>query len=208
MFNQLAIAGVALSLLATPLSSDPTTAPPTGKVTVSVQTVNGSGCPAGTVAVATAPDNTAFTVTYSDYTAQVGPSAAATDRRKNCQMNLLVHVPQGFTYAIQQVDLRGYAFLAKGASALEQASYYFTGTSPTAYIKHTLNGPMDDNWQNTDATEMASLVFAPCGVDRNLNVNTELRVSPGSSGGAASFISMDSTDGSFSTIYHFAWKQC
>ncbi|WP_408610577.1 DUF4360 domain-containing protein [Lentzea terrae] len=40
----------------------PAAAPP-GKVTIDVVTVNGSGCPAGTTAVATAADNTAFTVT-------------------------------------------------------------------------------------------------------------------------------------------------
>lgn len=205
MLNLVTVAGVAASLLVAPLSSNPTVAPPSGKVTLSVQTVNGSGCPAGSFAVAVSPDNTAFTVTYSDYTAQVGPGVSATARRKNCQINLLVNVPGGFTYAISQVDLRGYASLAKGASALEQASYYFMGTSPTGYISHTVSGPMDDNWQFTDAAESASLVYAPCGEQRNLNVNTELRVS---GSGASSFITMDSTDGSVSTIYHFAWKKC
>ncbi|CAM5378677.1 hypothetical protein SALBM311S_06184 [Streptomyces alboniger] len=34
--------------------------------------MNGSGCPQGTAAVAVSEDNTAFTVTYSDYLAQAG----------------------------------------------------------------------------------------------------------------------------------------
>ena len=60
-----------------------------------------------------------------------------------------------------------------------------------------------------DRTEYADLVWAPCGEERNLNVNTELRVYPGASNPQAlSFMSMDSTDGSVSTVYHFAWKEC
>src|SRR3954470_23164074 len=83
--------------------------PPPDKIVIKVATVNGSGCPAGTAAVAVSPDNTAFTVTYSNYLAQVGKGAKPTDFRKNCQLNLVTHVPQGFSYAIASVDYRGYA---------------------------------------------------------------------------------------------------
>ena len=156
------------------------------------------------------PDNTAFTVTYSNYLAQAGKGAAPTDFRKNCQLNLRVHVPQGFTYAIAQADYRGFAHLERGATALERANYYFQGSSATASISHPFRGPIDDDWQQTDVTDVASLVFAPCGEERNLNVNTELRVNSGTSNPKTtnSFISMDSTDGSIETIYHFSWKRC
>ncbi|MGO4757987.1 DUF4360 domain-containing protein, partial [Streptomyces sp. 2MCAF27] len=126
--------GVAAALFATALvSSQPASAqspfddPPPDKIVITVATVNGSGCPAGTAAVAVSPDNTAFTVTYSDYLAQVGKGSKPTDFRKNCQLNLVVHVPQGFTYAIASVDYRGYAHLEKGATSVEKASYYFQG---------------------------------------------------------------------------------
>ncbi len=144
-------------------------------------TVNGSGCPAGTAAVAVSPDNTAFTVAYSSYMAQVGVGAKPTDVRKNCQLNLRVHVPQGFTYAVAKADYRGFAHLERGASALERANYYFQGSSATAYVSHPLKGPFNDDWQATDEVDVASLVWAPCGEKRNLNVNTELRVSVGTS---------------------------
>src|ERR1700730_7734258 len=54
-------------------------AAPPSAVVVTVVTVNGSGCPPGTASVALSPDNTAFTVTYSSYTALVGVGAAALD---------------------------------------------------------------------------------------------------------------------------------
>ncbi|MFC5800848.1 DUF4360 domain-containing protein [Streptomyces formicae] len=182
---------------------------PPDKIVIEVATVNGSGCKQGTAAVAVSPDNTAFTVTYSDYLAQVGGDSAPTDSRKNCQLNLIVHVPQGFTYAVASADYRGYASLQQGATAVQKASYYFQGSPDTAARNHPFNGPYDTNWQATDETEWGQLVWAPCGVKRNFNINTELRVMAGTSGPSqTSFITMDSTDGEINTVYRLAWKEC
>jgi hypothetical protein len=209
------VVGSLLASLFAPQSAAPAdvqaaSAPPPGRVTVEVVTVNGSGCRAGTAAVAAASDNTAFTVTYSDYLAQVGVGAAPTDFRKNCQLALQVHVPQGFTFAIAQADYRGFAHLVSGASGLQRANYYFQADSATAFVSHPFGGPLSDYWQTTDRTAEAALVFAPCGEERILNVNTELRVNAGSSDPSktTSFMAMDSTDGSVRTVYHFAWKEC
>lgn len=209
MLNAMVAALMALSSLAPVDVWNPPPSPP-DKIVIDVVTVNGSGCPAGTAAVAVSPDNTAFTVTYSHYLAQVGIGSVPTDIRKNCQLNLYVHVPQGFTYGIAEADYRGYAHLERGATAQERANYYFQGMAPTNYVAHPMNGPFDDDWQNTDLTEVGSIVYEPCGALRNFNINTELRIAAGTSDPkkTTSFIAMDSTDGSITTIYHFAWKTC
>ena len=208
MLTAMAAAVLALSTVAGPTAD--ADSPPDDRITVTVVTVNGSGCPAGTAAVAPAADNTAFTVTYSDFLAQVGIGALPTDFRKNCQLNLRVNVPQGFTYGIAQADYRGFAHLERGASGTERANYYFQGMSPTAYKSHTYNGPFSDDWQATDTTEVAAIVYSPCGERRNFNINTELRVNAGTSDPTktTSFMAMDSTDGTIETTYHFAWKPC
>lgn len=183
--------------------------PPTGRITIDVATVNGSGCPAGTAAVAVSPDNTSFTVSYSEYLAKVGPGVDPTEFRKNCQLNLKVNIPQGFTYGIASADYRGFAHLAQGATGLEKASYYFQGMSETHSSEQPFAGPFSDNWQVTDQTEVGAVVFKPCGEQRNFNINTELRVDAGTSDpSATSFMSMDSTDGNIETTYHFEWKEC
>jgi hypothetical protein len=211
MINLMVLGSVIASLLAAPVSASTTaksalSAPPSDRIVIDVVTVNGSGCPAGTATVATASDNTAFTVTYSAYLAQVGGGADPTDFRKNCQLNLRVQVPQGFTFAIAQADYRGFASLADGANGLEQAGYYFQGSSETAYVGHAFHGPFSGDWQTTDR---AALVFGPCGLQRNLNVNTELRVDSGTANPTTtSFMTMDTTKGSVRTLYHLAWKQC
>ncbi|MET7678465.1 DUF4360 domain-containing protein [Streptomyces seoulensis] len=207
------LSGAVVALLTTaPPTQHPSSVfddPPPDKIVIEVATVNGSGCPAGTAAVAVSPDNTAFTVTYSDYLAQAGGNSDPTAFRKNCQLNLVVHVPQGFTYAVAQADYRGFLSLQPGATASQKASYYFQGSSSTVPRTHPFGGAYNDDWQVTDRTDWAQLVWAPCGVLRNFNINTELRVNAGSTNpGKVSFMTMDSTDGDISTIYHLAWKEC
>ncbi|MFI9306892.1 DUF4360 domain-containing protein [Streptomyces triculaminicus] len=215
MFRPVMTAAAAAALLAT---SSPATAtgwpgdgvPPPDKIVIDVVAVNGSGCPAGTAIVTVSPDNTAFTVSYSNYVAQVGVGSKPTDFRKNCQLALNVHVPHGFTYAIAQADYRGFAHLEKGATGLERANYYFQGMSQTAFVNHHFTGALNDNWQTSDTTPIDQVIYAPCGATRYFNINTELRVDAGTSDPSktTSFLAMDSTDGNISTLYHFSWKQC
>ena len=210
MLNHLAAAAMTMSTIIIPPGVAPGDTPPPDHITIDVVTVNGSGCPAGTAAVAVSPDNKAFTVTYSDYLAQVGVGARPTDFRKNCQLNLRVNVPQGFTYGVAQTDHRGFGHLERGASGVQRANYYFQGMSQTERKTHTWKGPLSDDWQATDEVEVAAIVYHPCGERRNFNINTELRVSAGSSDPktTTSFMSMDSTDGAINTTYHFSWKRC
>ncbi|MEU8928043.1 DUF4360 domain-containing protein [Kitasatospora sp. NPDC048545] len=208
VLRALAATGVAASLFGSSgLGGKPV--PPPAPIVIESVAVNGSGCPAGTAAVSVAPDNTAFTVTYSNYTAKVGPGTAPTDYRKNCQLGLLVHVPGGYTYAVVSATYRGFASLAPGASGTQRASYHFQGSARTTDSTHHFEGGFTGNWQETDTVDVAARVFAPCGQTRNLDIDTELRVEAGtSSPGATSFLEMDSTDGSIKTVYRLAWKRC
>ncbi|EOD64969.1 hypothetical protein H480_29076 [Amycolatopsis vancoresmycina DSM 44592] len=202
------VAALILSAFVAPVASGADSVP-SEKITLDIKTINGSGCPAGTATASAdvASDNTSFTVHYTNFTAKAGGGASALDARKNCQINVVVHVPQGFTYAIAEADYRGYAHIESGASALEQANYYFAGTAPTARVRHTFPGPFHGVWRAVDQTDVDELVFAPCGESRNLNINAELRADAGTSS-AGSFIEMDSEHASVDTIYHFSWKTC
>ncbi len=206
MLKTVAAAALALSAVLTAPAQAAADVP--DFVTIDVVTVNGSGCPAGTAAVAAADDRTAFTVTYSQFLAQAGQGAAPTDFRKNCQLNIRVSYPQGFTFGIAQADYRGFANLQQGATGTEKGNYYFQGMSQTASRTHNFSGPKSDNWQATDRSQVSEIIYAPCGEIRHLNVNTELRVNAGTASKLNSFMTMDSTDGSVSTKYQFSWKRC
>lgn len=206
MINTIVAAAMAMSTVVVP-SAD---RPPPGEVTINVVTVNGSGCPPGTAAVEVSPDNTSFRAMYSNYLAAVGVGTRPTDFRKNCQLHLKVNVPQGFTFAIAQIDYRGFAHLERGATGTQRGSYYFAGTPETMKKSHTWQGPLDDNWQATDTVDIGMLPYRPCGEPANLNVSTELRVSAGTSDPktTTSYMAMDSTDAYFATDYHLVWKRC
>jgi hypothetical protein len=201
------LAGGSSASAALPDDAEEVVAVPAEDVTVEVVTVNGSGCPAGTAFVRPLADNTGFTVRFSNYVAAVGGSAEPIDFRKNCQLSLLVHAPQGFTYAVARADYTGTARLANGASALQRANYYFQGSPVDNVSDHEFTGPLYSRWTASDTAEAASLVYAPCGEDKILNVNTELRVDNGASS-ASSSIRMTAASGGVNTIYHFAWKKC
>ncbi|MFE6906464.1 DUF4360 domain-containing protein [Streptomyces erythrochromogenes] len=202
-------AAVTATLVTLGPSAGATASAPLDRVTVDVATVNGSGCRPGSATVAVSPDNSAFTVTYSEYLAQAGGGAPAVEGRKNCLLSLVVHVPQGYTYAIAKVDYRGFGSLQPGAIGTQKASYYFQGMSQTAYRTHRFDGALDDNWQATDTTGIEALAWSPCGEQRNFNINTELRAEVGTSDPSkTSFMALDSTDGSINSVYHFSWKQC
>jgi hypothetical protein len=203
------VSAFAALLSAAPALAAPASGPSDDMV-IDVVSANGSGCPWGTADVSVSPDSKAFTVTYSAFTAQVGVGAKPIDFRKNCQLGLNVHVPQGFTYAIARTDYRGFAHIERGASAAQTSFYYFQGERQTSRIRHAFTGPLDGDWQRSDSVGISSLAFRPCGEERNLNVNTELRVNSGWSNTrkTTSMLTMDSTDGNLDTVYHLAWKKC
>jgi len=212
VFNVLIVGSVLASLIVPTVADSSAAAAelavvPSEKVTLQVETVNGSGCPAGTATVTSAADNTSFNVTYSDFVAEAGLGASLVDFRKNCQINVQVNVPKGFTFAIAQADYYGYAHLESGAIATQLASYYFTGEVPTAQTSHQFTGPFDGGWHATD--KVAALIWAPCGAQANLNINAELRVAPlAATAAVTNYISMQRTKASARTVFNLSWKQC
>ena len=194
------VSGLAAALLAASLTGS-ASASPTEQLVVEVVTVNGSGCPGSTASVQVSPDNTSFRVVFSGYFAWTGPAAEPTDFRKNCQFSFQIQRPDGLTYAVERAAYSGFALLADGVTGLQAANYYFQGESPTTSARHEFTGPVNDRWQTTDVFDVAALRFAPCGQQRNLNVNTELRVQPG-----ASDLNVMVLDPAID--YRLTWRQC
>ena len=173
--------------------------------TVQLLSVNGSGCPRGSTAVSVASD-TVFTVTYDQYTAIAGDGASPIDFRKNCQLNVNVGVPAGWTYGITAVDYRGYAHLGRGARGTLSASYYFGGLPGPYRQNHSIYGAVDNNYEFND--QVPVVAYVPCRVQATLNINTALNLYRGTDPSFFNLLTMDSTDVNMSTLYHLAFRQC
>ena len=188
-----------------PASANAATADQPPYFTVHLLSANGSGCPAGSAAVSQASDK-AFTVTYSQYIAAAGDGAPPLSFRKNCQLNLGVGVPAGWTFGITAVDYRGYAHLGNSAHGTLSASYYYACLPGTYRQQHPMFGPTDGDYEFMDRAPIVA--FAPCHFHTTLNVNTELRTYRGSDPSYLNVLTMDSTDVNMSTIYHLAFHRC
>jgi len=171
--------------------------------------VNGSGCPPGTAKYLVNTDRTAVTVTFSEFLASVGPGISISENRKNCQMTFGVHVPQGFTFGISNVDGRGFYELDKKVTANQRTITYFQGSLNQATCNApAVVGPQTGYYTNRCTVGIASLVFCRCGADTVMNINTDVRVENSKNKHGSGLITRDSNDVSLITIFNFHWKRC
>ncbi|MFI5952778.1 DUF4360 domain-containing protein [Cryptosporangium sp. NPDC051539] len=183
--------------------------PPPGQFGMTVESVNGTGCPFGTATVTPNGDKTAFTVAYSNYSAQAGGGVPALQARASCLLTVSVSVPQGFTFGINRTTFRGFADLAPGATGTLSTQYWFVGQAQTGQIRRDYSGPFTDNWQATDEIPLATMQWMPCRANYPLNINSQLLVRAGSQNPkTTSVMTMDATDSEITTLYNIAWRRC
>jgi hypothetical protein len=171
-------------------------------------TYAGSGCPAGSVGADVAGDLSAFTLLFDQYQAQVGPGIPMAQKRKNCQINLRLDIPNGWSYSLFTVDTRGYVSLEPGVRALQQSLYYFQGQMRTGRLQTVVFGPADRNYVARDQIKIENQVWSPCGASRSLNINTEVRVDNSAAPFRQGMMTVDSIDGQFKQIYGVKWRRC
>jgi hypothetical protein len=169
----------------------------------------GSGCPAGT-ATASIEGGNRFSVTYDAFQAWDGPGATPSDRDKACRLGIDVEVPAGLTYSVVEIQHRGSAYLVKGATASQRASYFWTGESETGVLRSSIDGPYDDIWQFNDALPTVKLSPQPCGSKARLNAKLNLGVHAKTAAAKkeTSSISQDSADGKFTTYFQIKFFPC
>lgn len=169
-------------------------------------TANGTGCPAGTWTTSLAPDGQTFTTSFSAYEAEVDPSR--TISIKDCMLAVKLHSPQGLSYSISSFYYSGYAFLEKGVSGRQFASYYFQGNpAQTAQLRTDLVGPYDDTFLFADEVGLTDLVWSPCGTTRDLNVTTRLRLRNGNPR-ASGYMNIAAVDASIKLVFKLSWRTC
>lgn len=197
-----------LGLAAPALHAEPRDAKPDpNEVYINAFTYAGSGCPAGSVANATDAAKDVLTLLFSDYVAQIGPGTMPADHRKNCQVNLDVHYPQGWQFSIFSVDYRGFMDMDQNVTGHQVATYYFSGLAPTITASSVLNGPNTNNYEVTDDFAVSSLVWSPCGANLGLNINSQIYLTS-TQATAAGLLTTDSTDFKFTQEYHLQWRTC
>lgn len=145
-------------------------APPKAAAVVdslTVQTVNGSGCPQGSATATTTA--TGLDVQYQSF--QV--SSGGVNFRKFCQINLSVQPGAGRVAVIGNATHTGTATLPEGASGTVKTGYYLTGGADLGSVSSDL--PTGDPAWTVDQAAPAGANL-PCGAPSALNVKVELKV--------------------------------
>jgi hypothetical protein len=192
--------------LATTIDTEQAGTPNKNEVYVKEITYNGSGCPKDSVAIALSEDLTTFTLLFSNFIAQSGKNIAATENRKNCQVNVDIRYPQGWSYSIATIDYRGYIGIPKGVSAVQKANYYFAGSTSQVSAESKWNGPLSQDYLTRNQIPVQNTVWSQCGKVERGNVNAQVRLEGDLTKSAQ--ITVDSIDGTVKQVYGLQWLRC
>ncbi len=166
----------------------------------------GSGCPSNSASVTLAPDQKSLSILFDQYVVEAGAATRKRLDRKSCNIAIPVHVPQGYSIAVFQVDYRGFTALPYGARGTFNVENFFAGSQGPRRTK-TFYGPSNQDYLLTDDLSAESLVWTPCGADTNLRINTSMTVQTNGSYESA-MATVDSADVSAGLIYHIQWRRC
>ncbi len=164
----------------------------------------GNGCPAGSASVTLSPDAKSLSILFDRYAAEAGGGRSID--RKSCNIAIPVHVPQGMSVSIIDVDYRGYVSAPVGASANFRTEYFFAGSRGPAFAKNFV-GPYDNEYTLKSTLGLNSIVWSACGEDVNLRVNTSM-VAKANRRMDTTLATVDSADFKAGLIYHFQWRRC
>lgn len=166
----------------------------------------GTGCPAGSAAVALAPDAQSLSILFDQFVVEAGQGTGRTLERKNCNIAVPVHVPQGYSVSIFQIDYRGFNSLPYGAYSRFNVEYFFAGTQGPSYEKQ-FNGRLEDEFLIRNSLVASAVVWSACGDSVILRANTGLLVRTNSAQ-QPTYSSIDSVDVSAGLVFNLRWKRC
>ncbi|OBT42040.1 hypothetical protein VE00_07440 [Pseudogymnoascus sp. WSF 3629] len=204
-----AVAAVPNPALGVPVATGTSSSvrPNPSQVYINSISYGGTGCPQGSVGSFISDDRQTFTLIFDSYVASIGPTVAATENRKNCQLNLDLQYPSGFQYSIFTTQFRGYAALDKGVQGTQKATYYFSGQPEQVSSSTVFNGPLSTDYSVSDSVPFTSTIWSPCGQALPLNINSQVRLTS-SVTGATGLLTDDSIDGHITFVVGIQWQAC
>jgi len=200
---------IALGLLAASLSYA-ADVPDSRLIQVRGINVIGSGCPLNefnepSAAVNISEDAQAFTVAFDRYVAEQGPGIALSESRKNCNLTIDLHIPQGWQYSIFNVTYQGFTNLDPGLQALLRTQYRFQG-GRAVILSDSLRGPAARDYSIEHKLGVESLVWSNCNERKSLNIATSVALL--GSMNKRGLMTVDTIDGVFRQVYGIQWRRC
>lgn len=184
-------------------------APNISEVQIRSIQANGSGCPPGSTTdliLDTDGSGSAdfFQLTFNRFFVE-RPGRI----KKNCIVEVVLGLPQGWTFTIGDLEYAGYADVHPNHVGRLETDYRFPLFSNNVKTDLTLAGPFSDDYVKRDQIGISSLIFSPCGRTVPLNINTSIMLQQklGTSGGY-SFMDVERQTGLFTEILRLKWRRC
>lgn len=165
----------------------------------------GNGCPAGTASAVLSPDAKSLSLIFDQFIVEAGGANRSLER-KSCNVAIPVHIPQGFSVSVVDVDYRGYVSLPAQASARMTAEYFLAGSAGPRFDKMFI-GRTDTDFQFSNKLDINAVVWSPCGADTILRVNAAMLVRTNRYNDQAT-ATVDSADFKTGILYQLQWKRC
>ena len=176
-----------------------------GDISLGEPGYGGTGCPDGTVSVTLSPDQKSLSLLFDQYQMAVGGETGKSFDRKSCNIAIPVHVPQGLSVSILNIDFRGFNHLPQSATSQFNVEYFFAGTRGPSF-QRKFSGPLDEDYLVNNELAARAVVWSGCGADVNLRTNSSMRVKTVSNKEAMA--SIDSEDVNAAIVYQLQWRSC
>lgn len=165
----------------------------------------GNGCPANSASVTLSEDAKSLSIIFDQFIVEAG-GMNKTIERKSCNIAIPVHVPQGLSVSVIDVDYRGYVSLPVQASARLTAEYFLAGSRGPIFDK-TFLGKTDTDYTFRNEIGIQAQVWSPCGADTILRVNAAMLVKTNRYRDEA-LATVDSADFKAGILYKLQWRRC
>lgn len=176
-----------------------------GDISLGEPGYGGTGCPAGSVSATLSPDAKSLSLLFDKYQVSVGGDTGKSFDRKSCNIAIPVHVPQGMSVSVLQIDFRGFNHLPQSATSQFNVEYFFAGTRGPSY-QRKFRGPLDEDYLINNQLTVQAIVWSGCGADVNLRTNSSMRAQTVANKEAMA--SIDTQDVKAGIIYQLQWRQC
>ena len=166
----------------------------------------GTGCPAGSASAALSFDQKSLSIIFDQFVATAGGVGGSYLSRKSCNIAIPVHVPQGLSLSILEVDYRGYNYLPSGSMSRFDVEYFFAGIRGPRYQK-SFYGYLDSNYQIDNDLALSALVWSRCGEDVILRTNASI-LARTNAFRHETISTVDTADFRAGIVYLLQWRSC
>ena len=166
------------------------------------------GCPEGSYSIVTSPDGGALSVLFDNF-AVTGTQANGGFARMTCAIEIPLHLPEGYSLGVYNVDYRGFASLEQKQRGELQVDYGVgRGNRERRFHRH-VKGVYQGDFTFSENLRGAVLRRAGCGDAAVLNFAATLTIES-KRGARQGTMALDSVDGAHAAglVFGLDLKKC